>query len=321
VIDLAEARAIKAAVIQSFAGDLDVRPDRGPAIWADDVDVPPRPRLAVGIAGNPITGYRLQARPQDRSGHTVAALRELRDRTLGEVDVIEIGPVKALASAEQSRVRPLERGISIGPEESETGTLGAFVREVSGQRRLLILSNNHVLAETDRRPVGAAIVQPGHDDGGSSSDIVARLLRAIPLDRRRPNRVDAAVAIVASAVAIDARRPTGLRGTVERTSDPVEKRGRTTGSTTGTITAFELDNVVVTYPDSREYRFDGQLEITGTGGAFSTSGDSGSLVIAGDRAIGLLFAGYDSGGPGGHGQSYANPIGAVLSALNVALEL
>lgn len=55
---------------------------------------------------------------------------------------------------------------------------------------------------------------------------------------------------------------------------------------------------------------------------FSDSGDSGSLIVDDDRlAIGLLFAGGDEGGRNGKGLTYANPLRAVLDALQVDLEL
>lgn len=86
------------------------------------------------------------------------------------------------------------------------------------------------------------------------------------------------------------------------------------------MTAFELDNVVVTY-DIGDLRFDDQIEIEGAGsGPFSRGGDSGSLIVdAGFRAVALLFAGGDSGGTNGKGLTFANPIGAVFAALRVTL--
>ena len=39
------------------------------------------------------------------------------------------------------------------------------------------------------------------------------------------------------------------------------------------------------------------------------------------RAIGLLFAGGNVGGSNGQGLTFANPIGAVLDALKVDLEI
>jgi hypothetical protein len=107
----------------------------------------------------------------------------------------------------------------------------------------------------------------------------------------------------------------------------VAKFGRTTGHTVGTVTAFELDNVRVQY-DVGVVRFDGQIEVAGTEDAsFSAPGDSGSLVVtattdeSGAAAVGLLFAGSQTGGPSGLGLTYVNPIVAVLAALEVELEL
>ena len=100
----------------------------------------------------------------------------------------------------------------------------------------------------------------------------------------------------------------------------VAKVGRTTGVTRGTVTAFELDNVTIGY-DHGNATFDGQIEIEGAGTLpFSQGGDSGSLVVDQDcKALGLLFAGGDTGGTNGRGLTYANPIQAVLQALSITL--
>ena len=56
--------------------------------------------------------------------------------------------------------------------------------------------------------------------------------------------------------------------------------------------------------------------------AFSDSGDSGSLIVDESlNGIGLLFAGGNEGGTNGQGLTYANPLGDVLDALSVDLEL
>ena len=86
------------------------------------------------------------------------------------------------------------------------------------------------------------------------------------------------------------------------------------------MTAFELDNIVVSY-DIGNLRFDNQIEVEGTGTkAFSDGGDSGSLIFdEGNLGVGLLFAGGDSGGSNDKGLTYANPLKAVLDALKVNL--
>jgi hypothetical protein len=87
------------------------------------------------------------------------------------------------------------------------------------------------------------------------------------------------------------------------------------------VTAFELDNVIVGFPQLGNLRFDQQIEIEGEGEeAFAAGGDSGSLIVAGDqRAVALLFAASDTGGNNGKGLTYANPIRALLDALGVDL--
>ncbi|WP_277207504.1 hypothetical protein [Isoptericola croceus] len=90
----------------------------------------------------------------------------------------------------------------------------------------------------------------------------------------------------------------------------------------GRVTAIELDDVVVGYGEELgALSFDDQIEVESTGdGPFSRGGDSGSLVYrADDVALGLLFAGSETGGEGGSGLAYVNPIDTVLGAFGVRL--
>ncbi len=76
----------------------------------------------------------------------------------------------------------------------------------------------------------------------------------------------------------------GLGDLVLADDDQVGKVGRTTGTTNGRVSAFELDNVVVEY-DSGVLKFDGQVEIESADSSpFSQGGDSGSLIVDADRA-------------------------------------
>ncbi len=67
--------------------------------------------------------------------------------------------------------------------------------------------------------------------------------------------------------------------------------------------------------------FDDQIEIRGIDGRpFSTAGDSGALIVDQDlRAVGLLFAGRDTGNAEESGLTYAHPIRNVLTALDAEL--
>jgi hypothetical protein len=245
----------------------------------------------------------------------------------GEVDQRYIGGIvkRAAPPWHQRRNRPLRIGGSIGHFAVTAGTLGGFVARPDGA--VLILSNNHVLADENRATIGDEILQPGRFDGGRRrADRVGSLERFVRLRRAGVNRVDCAAAKLRRGIDHDPSRLTGLgrlAGVGSAVLDdraPVAKIGRTTGLTRGRVTAFELDNVVVAY-DTGNLRFDDQIEIEGAGDkAFSDGGDSGSLIVDGDAyAVALLFAGSDQGGSNGRGLTFANPLHAVLEGLKVDL--
>jgi hypothetical protein len=221
----------------------------------------------------------------------------------------------------QRRVRPLRPGLSVAHPSVTAGTLGGFVRTPAG---IAVLSNNHVLAASGAAILGDPVLQPGPADNGLMADRVAALSAFIRLRDDRPNAVDAAVAVLEDGVDADpADLPGGpLTGVVPDSLDidpgeAVEKVGRTTGHTTGRITAVEVDGVAVQY-DSVVHRFDDQIEIEGDAGAFSAGGDSGSVIWRSrDRApLGLLFAGSRQGGRTGEGVTFANPLATVLRELD-----
>jgi hypothetical protein len=236
-----------------------------------------------------------------------------------------IGPVRALSSpspdALQQRVRPLRPGLSVAHPSVSAGTLGGFVRTPGGTA---ILSNNHVLAASDTAALGDAVLQPGPADGGTAADRVAMLSGFVRFREDAPNTVDAAVAVLDEGVGADPGDLPGgpLTGPVPASLDiepdeAVEKVGRTTGHTAGRITAVEVDGVAVQY-DRAVLRFDDQIEIEGSAGAFSAGGDSGSVIWRSrDRApLALLFAGSDTGGSTGAGVTFASPLATVLSAVS-----
>ena len=85
-----------------------------------------------------------------------------------ETDVVEIGRVRMLGSR-TARERPCQPGVSIAHYKSTAGTLGALVKDKT-TRQLMILSNNHVLANGSsiqdvRAKKGDPILQPGPYDG------------------------------------------------------------------------------------------------------------------------------------------------------------
>jgi hypothetical protein len=224
------------------------------------------------------------------------------------------------------------------------GTLGALVEDQ--QKNQFILSNNHVLAESDQAQVGDTIDQPGLIDGactplsrpGSTLHPVGSLKYFVPLASATTN-VDAALAAVAPG-AVDASGSIlqlGTRGadgelgaappmagqgetlTAANLGMEVAKSGRTTGLTCSNIEAVALTVKVDYYKDCAETQpyttkiFTNQIGIGGS--HFTDSGDSGALVLdaRNSQAIGLYFAGGTDGD--GHGLSVANPIGDVLQEL------
>jgi hypothetical protein len=289
---------------------------------------PPRRPLWVAVGLAPVGPGRVRVAVRLADAADRAVLPDLGRAAAADVDVRVIGPVRPLPSpADHLRgpVRPLRPGVSVAHPRVSAGTLGGFVR-VGGA--LAMLSNNHVLAASDAASVGDPVLQPGPADGGAHADRVATLATFRRLTAEGPNTVDAAVATLDDGVEADpAALPGGaLTGPVTLGPDidpeePVEKVGRTTGHTSGRITAVEVDAVAVRYdtPSSAHgiLVFDDQVEIEGEDGAFSAGGDSGSVIWrSADRApLGLLFAGSTTGGRAGGGVTYANPLGTVLDEL------
>ncbi|KXK54437.1 MAG: hypothetical protein UZ13_00154 [Chloroflexi bacterium OLB13] len=84
-------------------------------------------------------------------------------------DVYEVGQLKALQLLPPtSRFRPtIPPGVSIGHFAITAGTLGAVVKDrITGEK--LLLSNNHVFANSNDAQVGDSILQPGPADGGQT---------------------------------------------------------------------------------------------------------------------------------------------------------
>lgn len=230
-------------------------------------------------------------------------------------DVVETG--EFTTNALTSKVRPMIFGYSIGPLGLNlAGTAGWLVRSISGVPAVYILSNNHVMANTNSLPINTSILQPAQLDGGVSTDAIARLSRYIPINFQTAtstptNTVDAAIAQVIRPRDVSTQIamigvPTGIIPAF--VNQAVKKSGRTTGFTTGVITNTGA-TVTVNYGNNRIAIFTGQIIST----SMSAPGDSGSLLVDNsNRAVGLLFAGSSS-------VTIYNPISTVISALSVGL--
>jgi hypothetical protein len=232
-------------------------------------------------------------------------------------DVVAVGEL--VAQPYRGRYRPARGGVSIGHVKITAGTLGCMVRR--GARRF-ILSNNHVLANSNAAKSGDAIVQPGPYDGGRApKDTIAKLAHFVPIKFGgiAANSVDAAIAAPVSASLVTPKNV--WYGTLSASpvapvmNRLVKKAGRTTQRTRGRISGINA-TVRVGYGPSGPALFRNQIVIVSLSSApFSQGGDSGSLIVtdAGNRPVGLLFAGSAS-------HTIANPIRSVLTALNVQIQ-
>ncbi len=257
-----------------------------------------------------------------------------------QTDVLAIGypiaddeePLAITSQTLAKRIRPAKGGYSVGHRKVTAGTIATCVYDILPKGRVspprhgigippkyYILSNNHILANSNNCSLGDPILQPGLYDGGTyPADRIARLSRFIPIMFEPPlprffhrNIVDAAIAegnfhdldrgIYWIGHVRGWRRKSNVKvGTL------VQKTGRTTNYTLGRITAVNA-TVDVGYKGGRIARFKDQIITTD----MSAGGDSGSMITTLDNvAVGLLFAGSSIA-------TIANQIENVRSLLRV----
>ncbi|WP_257230204.1 hypothetical protein [Bacillus paranthracis] len=140
-----------------------------------------------------------------------------------KTDVIQTGylfagtqqTLEVNTQALSNRVRPAKGGYSVAHRNVTAGTIATCVYDIlpNGStnpplhgygipNRYYILSNNHVLANSNNANIGDFILQPGPLDGGSDpTDRIATLSRFIPITfspqvplENQNNLVDAAIA-------------------------------------------------------------------------------------------------------------------------------
>jgi len=249
-------------------------------------------------------------------------------------DVVVWGEIRAPRDPIQApqtftrKMRPCPGGFSVGHHRITAGTLGIWVMK-DGKPH--ILSNNHVLADSNEGVAGDWILQPGRADGGSVTDsgfYAARLtefvkinhedpgdgggelppgcLNLIPwkpkgsasLPGSYPNLVDAALAEAFGNTYTPEihglGRPTEIRDA--HIGENVKKAGRTTEFTSGVVEATDL-TVEVSYGSFRALFEDQLLIVSQNADPFSQGGDSGSAILNWDarHLLGLLFAGGTDG--------------------------
>ena len=241
-----------------------------------------------------------------------------------ETDVVETGEIKALGVDRKIRLRPMPGGVSIGHPNVTAGTGTPLL--FPNQASLLILSNNHVLANSNDASIGDETWQPGVYDGGVSIDVIGHLSDFVPIvflggestcpignsivrvfnflaklfgriTRIRTyadimNTVDCAIAepindADVSEEILEVGIPIGFSDAI--VGEKVKKSGRTSGLTEGTVSSTDA-LVNVNYGDGKMATFIDQIMTT----AMSEGGDSGSVVLNEvNEVVGLLFAGSD----------------------------
>jgi hypothetical protein len=267
----------------------------------------------------------------ERSG--IAGLPSLLDGV--PVTVRMTGRLMAFSDPTQ-RKRPAPMGYSVGHPSITAGTIGARVRDALG--RVYILSNNHVLANSNGANIGDPEYQPGPFDGGTSADQIATLtdFQVISFAANGSNTIDAAIAQSTTDV-LDNATPADDGYSMPNSTiygdanadglfdDPtallglnVQKYGRTTRLTHGQITGVNA-TVTICYAVSgftctKTARYVDQLIISP--GTFSGGGDSGSLIVTDDanlNPVALLFAGSSS-------VTIGNRIDLVLQRFGVTID-
>lgn len=260
-------------------------------------------------------------------------------------DVVQTGRIRAL-QPRTGRHRPAPGGVSIGHRDVTAGTLGCLVRKDGD---LLILSNNHVLANSNDASRGDPVLQPGTVDGGRyPADHIADLEDFVPIRFQQPeppSECPTARAVIAALNAICRAIGSKTRYQVislqvednlvdaatARPLDPADlsdeilevgtidavaaaelgTRLTKSGRTTGLTTGEVLQTDVTADVDYGAGRA-ARFTDQLLAGAMSQGGDSGSAVLDDqNRLVGLLFAGSDN-------TTIINRIGHVFSGLGIS---
>lgn len=258
-------------------------------------------------------------------------------------DVQQTGQIVALKERTE-RWRPAPGGVSIGHIDVTAGTVGCLVMRDDER---FILSNNHVLANSNMGEKGDPIVQPGiYDSGIVPDDVIATLEDFVPVEFLLDvgdcpiaggvaNVLNATARIVGSAHRFKSVRQTNGVNLVDvaiarpvlpdmvvnevleigvptgvaevELGDVVRKSGRTTGYTTGKV--MQVDMTLQVLYGTAIAVFEDQIGMD----CESAGGDSGSAIFNEDNEfVALLFA-------GGEGVTVGNRAQNVLDALGLEI--
>jgi hypothetical protein len=243
-------------------------------------------------------------------------------------DVLPTGVIRALDRP--GRHRPALGGHSIGHYNITAGTLGCLVKR---NDEVFILSNNHVLANSNNAEKGDDILQPGPYDGGTQPDKIATLEDFVPISfvgdnipgmdqcpigkgtasilnafasffgcrtrmksykpQTNPNLVDAALARPLQEDLVS--NEIFEIGTIQGIQEAeLGAEIQKSGRTTEHTTG-SINQIDVTVQVNYGGTKIARFEDQLMAGAMSAGGDSGSAVLSTDnQLVGLLFAGSDT---------------------------
>lgn len=263
------------------------------------------------------------------------------------VDVFVSGAIYAQQEP-TGRFRPAPGGVSIGHYLITAGTLGCLVKK---NGNLFILSNNHVLANSNDGSIGDAILQPGAYDGGQNpQDRIAELADFIPIqfagNGGTPSPcpvgnvvagfMNAIAAVLGSGTRLKTVRPMAVTnlvdcaiarplnesdvlneilniGQINGTDEAVLGMSlKKMGRTTG-LTTGTINQIDVTAQVSYGDNKTATFVDQLLAGNMSAGGDSGSAVLSdNNKLVGLLFAGSNT-------TTIINRIQNVFDALQLTL--
>jgi hypothetical protein len=254
------------------------------------------------------------------------------------VDVVVTGKIYAIPASDVKTVgetkidptawfdRPVPIGVSTGTEgPCAAGTIACRVKDRSG--KLYALSNNHVYALENTAELGSKVLQPGLYDTHcvlNENNVIGTLFDFVPIKfDGSDNIVDAAIAAIikdGKIPRVGNATPSNGYGTPKSETVlasigmPVQKYGRTTSLTKGTITGINA-TLDVNYHFGTARCVNQVIVESRT--PFVKPGDSGSLMVTDPsrNPVGLIFA-ADSNGK----FVAASRIELVLDAFDVTID-
>lgn len=311
----------------------------GSAPASDHVLAPPGCDVLSVFVAEPISESELRALLVARFGVREEALASVPIAVVVTGPIVagmlahDVQPAPTAAFNYRSRIRPAPGGVSVGLAGlNGAGTLGclAYGRSAPRDGYTLMLSCNHVIANTNNVAANACLPQPGIEDGGRCpADQIAAFERYVTINFSGNNVVDCATGwcwpdrVRREIVYASATGPAFMRMSNTPVSpvcnQAVGKSGRSTGMTNGYVRC-DFTSCRAWYPGKRSALFVNQIAVEGGSGPFSAKGDSGAIVWTWDTTmspIGLLFAGATTSR--GRHLTFANPMAAVLQSLDIYL--